>query len=132
MTRLAIIFSLLFVTPAWAGEVDGKSFFCDPQTNHLKPYALVFQRGKATLYDPAERSWEKDKYTAYAKFVSWMVPGKIFSIDRETLILRLREGALGEITGIWQCEFSSKRAAIKRVKELRGAKDLKAREGNKF
>ena len=31
-----------------------------------------------------------------------------------------------------QCEISSKKPAINRVKELRDAKELKAREGNKF
>ena len=135
MTRLAIIFSLLFATPAWAGEVDGKSFFCNSPSPHLKPYALVFEAGKARLYDPAEVI--KGKYRANAGYVEWeanhhKMGFNTWRIDRKTLKLSRGHPRALSFVDHRQCEISSKRAAINRVKELRDAKELKAREGNKF
>ena len=51
MTRILTIMTLLFATPAWAGEVDGHSFLCNPDGLETDvSIAVELQHGLATIY----------------------------------------------------------------------------------
>ena len=139
MTRLAIIFSLLFVTPAWAENVDGNSFLCSPiessRTKDVK--AVEFKRSKASVYK-GERRIVREKYYANAGLVNWggWADFNMYSMNRKTLRLKLEFNVSsplhGQIMGEWDCEPMEIKKAIGLAEIAGKERDKKLREGNKF
>ena len=133
MPRLVIIFLFLFGTPAWAGEVDGNSFFCESISFKGRFMSIEFSNGSVTTDNSLDDAkwWQ---YSATAKFVSWWERFDdlrlLYKLNRKTLILSLDLNAFGE--KYYRCQFMEINAARKKVVEEENYYDKKAREGNKF
>ena len=144
MTRILTIIALLFATPAWAGEVDGKSFLCERQSKgnpspsiavYQKFYALKFEDGKAIKYGYHSRQPEGNEYFATDTSVGWALgSGGSFwySMSRKTLTLRLESVDDRIARDIWQCKFMSLKNAQNVIDEYINSHKEKAREGNQF
>lgn len=132
MTRILTIIALLFATPAWAGEVDGNSFYCPPNgLGTLPHYALQFQNGDAYVYQDSGLE-EFTKYDVTAGFVLWARNNfGHFRMDRKTLDLFII-GTEGLAVAQWQCQFMNIADARAMVKQIGERKDREARKGNKF
>ena len=132
MFRILSIVTLIFLTPAMAGEVDGRSFYCESDTSD-PPIALKFDFGGVESYIESELFADstQPKYTTSPKDVRWQQEekGKAgwgFLLNRKTLIL------LGGGVAQWQCAFERMETAVEKVKKYGMDRDKKAREGNKF
>lgn len=157
MTRILSIIALLFATPAWAGEVDGNSFYCEGKSikfnkdnkswkhlpDHLRkkkletPVGQVIELdgGMATTFylssSSSEFTKQSSQYTAYPSSVVWSDR----ELNRKTLTL-----TLGDLmVGIFQCEILELDEAFKKLREafairerINKMNDIKAREGNQF
>ena len=78
MTRLLTIIALLFATPAWAGEVDGNSFYCPPNgLGTFSHYALQFQNEIAYGYNDSG-GLVSSKYDVTAGHVYWELDDHFF------------------------------------------------------
>ena len=125
MTRLAIVFSLLFATPAWAGEVDGNSFYCEPDPTNKKDKGLddftkvlEFADDKARLHEdegpgrggPKHRSYPYRAYRWGVEFNDEF--NSLWSINRETL--RLRQWRYKLLSGEYQCRFMDLNKALRK------------------
>ena len=134
MTRTLTIIALLFATPAWAGEVDENSFFCEP-TDPIgrASLALEFNNGYAMTY------WENQsegtqKYSASPLAVSWYIGdfSMRLSLDRKSLVLDLVNAETFETLVSWNCSFENLSAAKKRLADEHTKSDRRLREGNQF
>jgi len=133
MTRILTIIALLFSTPAWAGEVDGNSFLCNPDglgTN--VSIAVELQHKLATIYSVVYGQ-QPSKYDAFDSWVGWEVNnyGFHYNLDRKSLILTYISPS-GLPVSKWQCEFMDIVMARKKVAESEANRKRKAREGNQF
>ena len=134
MTRLAIIFSLLFVTPAWAGEVDGNSFFCEPPDPNGRAYvAIEFDNGYATTYWEGQKE-ETQTYLAGPLAVSWYIGdfSMMLKLDRKSLILNLVNAETLANLVSWNCSFKNLEEAKKRLDDEAKKRDRRLRQGNQF
>ena len=144
MTRILNIIALLFATPAWAGEVDGHSFLCNPdglETN--VSIAVELQHGLATIYSELYGQ-QPSKYDAFDGSVAWEVNdyGFKYTLFRKDLVL-MYWGPNTSPVSKWQCEFKEIVMARKKVAESEANRKReiaeseanrkrKAREGNQF
>jgi hypothetical protein len=133
MTRILTIIALLCATPAWAGEVDGKAFLCNP--NGLRTsvsIAVELQHGLATIYSEFYGQ-QPSKYDAFDSWVGWEVNvfGFHYNLNRKSLVL-IYIGPSGSPVSKWQCEFMEIVMARKKVAESEANRKRKAREGNQF
>ncbi len=129
MTRLAIIFSLLFVTPAWAGEVDGNSFFCSNGGPPSQDRAILFKNDKVKywIYGVSLST----HYIAFDRSVGWSDNVAYYALDRKTLeYSELSKKRLPEIR--LKCRFMDFSEAINLIKERDKRRSLNARKGNQF
>ena len=132
MTRLLTIIALLFATPAWAGEVDGNSFYCKPLLmGTVTHVAFKFEGGKVFKYNESGQEFSYDYYAAHSN-VTWEISDVFYyDIDRKTLQLKLRLNPSDSSAG-WQCEFMEINQARKLVVEAGKSREEKKREGNQF
>ena len=143
MTRLALIFSLLFVTPAWAENVDGNSFLCYPDKKSMDYNVRVveFRRGfwgsRAFLYD-GERMLGKSEYSVGPRYVRFEPKLSIHHLNRKTLRLTAG-GAVSctdesayEFSGYYDCSPMEVNEARRVAKFFSEERDRKLREGNRF
>ena len=143
MTRLGIIFSLLFATPAWAGEVDGNSFICKDKKG-TAGIALSFRGGMAELFGRANNILQ------YEVFYDTVIIGKIctqcsmYRMDRKSLNLQHETlwdldmaRAMGHATNRtinskYGCEFMDFSKAKKLVAEALAKEKLEREKDYKF
>ena len=131
MTRLAIIFSLLFASPAWAGEVDGNSFLCT--TVNFGYQAISFEKGKVYVHYHDKKITAD--YTAANEHVIWAKnfgANVAYRMSRKTLIVEVISVRDNEVMYTDTCEFMELTKAIRVVIEEKKRKDLRERKGNKF
>jgi hypothetical protein len=132
MTRILTIIALLFATPAWAGEVDGNSFYCKPIGDSSDPYAVRLANGKASRYWHKSYVLPEENYRLNHTFVVWGSDAIEFRLNRKTLIL---QGVLSEKNKVFQslqCEFMDFEKGQKAVNEFRNLKKKEMLEGNQF
>tara|TARA_B100000886_G_scaffold227406_1_gene158527 strand:- start:350 stop:721 length:372 start_codon:yes stop_codon:yes gene_type:complete len=105
MTRIFTIIAFLFVTNAWANEVDGNSFYCTGLKNTRENGAMIFKNGKVVMYDNVGKLNEY-YYTARDTSVIWFENKyQSYTISRISLELKhWNDEAPSEYT-TWQCEF---------------------------
>ena len=129
MTRLAIIFSLLFVAPAWAGEVDGNSFYCTGDKKSFftkKKYedkVLEFVNEEARLYSehpsllsPNHEPNSAHSYTATPVLVHWaFMNWYTYYMNRKDLSLELLKNEDRSTFSSWSCEFMEINEAKKKL-----------------
>ena len=126
MTRLAIIFSLLFVTPAWAGEVDGNSFFCsDPRA---KDQAILFEDDK--VKHMRNKRFITGDYNVFLDTVNWNDGVGSFRLNRKTLELLDMHHNLRSVT--LQCKFMEFSEALNLIEERDKRRKLEAKKGYQF
>ena len=105
MTRILTIIAFLFVTHAWANEVDGNSFYCKGLKNTRENGAIIFQNGKVVMYDNVGKSNEY-YYTARDTSVIWFENKyQSYTISRISLELKLWNDEAPSEYATWQCEF---------------------------
>jgi hypothetical protein len=135
MTRILTIIALLFAAPAWASEVDGNSFFCEPSSespNDGGYSAVIFKDGLVSIY----REWggvgeHTVDYFSDNRIVAWSVLGIWnYEINRKTLMLKLI--FKGEAFSVWNCRFETEEKAIYAVTEAGQERVKRQREGNQF
>ena len=135
MPRILTIIALLFATPAWADEVDGNSFFCEPSSespNDGGYSAVIFEDGLVSIY----REWggvgeDTVDYFSDNRVVAWSVLGIMkYEINRKTLLLKLNIG--DEAISFWNCRFETKEKAIYALTEAGQERVRREREGNQF
>ena len=143
MTRLALIFSLLFATPAWAENVDGNSFLCYPDKNSMEYDVRVveFRRGflgsRAFLYN-GERMLGKSEYRVDPGYVRFWPGLNLYHLNRKTLRLTLGDPVYCtdespyECHGYYDCSPMEVNEARRVAKSFSEEKDRKLREGNRF
>lgn len=130
MKPLFLTIALLFSSPAWAGEVDGNSFFCKPVgiTFFIEHYAISFEDGKVRQYNGSKERRPK-KYKVSPFHVNWFNFSYYLKIDRKNLVLRVKDMSTQDFED-FQCEFMEFSKAKEIVKKLETLRlDPK---GNKF
>jgi hypothetical protein len=132
LTRILTIIALLFATPAWAGEVDGNSFFCSPEVYRYSSrfLAVSFEDGIALHFDEQGietqiNYWVEPDVVGY----EWHSNGG-YRINRKTLKMQFKLG--GDAVSEWSCQFMEKNKSRKKVVEMTMARDREQREGNQF
>ena len=132
MTRILTIIALLFATPAWAGEVDGKSFYCKPMDSDTVTHeAFKFEDNKVFKYNESGTEFSYDYFAAHSN-VTWEISDLYtYDIDRKTLQLTIRSSDYKGLAS-WQCEFMEINQARKLVVEAGKLREEKKREGNRF
>ena len=141
MTRILTVIALLFATPAWAGEVDGKSFLCELQSGNqsasikalYRNFALKFEDRKAKKY--FYNDYEETYYSTDDTSVRWAVGSGqwlSYSMSRKTLTLKIENHVDRTVLDIFQCKFMSLKNARNIIDEYGNFYREKAREGNQF
>ena len=132
MTRILTIIALLFATPAWAEEVDGNSFYCEPMDiGTVTHEAFKFEGGKVFKYNESGQEFSYDYFAAHSN-VTWEISDVLYyDIDRKTLQLKLRSTRWDSSAG-WQCKFMEIDKARQLVKFQGELRELKKRRGNQF
>lgn len=118
MTRILTIIALLFATPAWAGEVDGNSFYCSAANEFLGPVAIHFQNNGAYQYEGAgvQQEWSYENNDDYVIF-NKLGPDFFIRMNRKTLAYEYVGIKFGEIVGQRVCEFMEITQAKKLVNQ---------------
>jgi hypothetical protein len=131
MTRILTIIALLFATPAWAGEVDGNSFYCSPDgLGTSSHYAFNFQYGMSYGYNDSGRQIFNE-YDVTAGLVLWGIDDHAhFRMDRKTLGLFMILNA--SPAARWQCKFMDIANARALLEQIGKQKDRDARKDNQF
>ncbi len=105
MTRIFTIIAFLFVTNAWANEVDGNSFYCKGLKNTRENAAMIFKNGKVVMYDNVGKLNEY-YYTARDTSVIWFENKyQSYTISRISLELKHWNDEAPLEYATWQCEF---------------------------
>ena len=130
MKRILTIIALLFATPAWAGEVDGNSFYCKPTYESFGHLAIKFAEGKALIQNKDVLKKTQEYWTTATAVIvpePWSVT---YQLNRKTL--RLRHLSEGRAFGEWNCEFMEFNKARNIVRAENKLLKSKEREGNRF
>ena len=130
MTRILTIIVLLFATPAWAGEVDGNSFYCKPKIEDSGHLAIKFAEGKALIQDKNGPK-KAQRYDTTAKDVYVSEPWSLtYRLNRKTLRLDYLSEGISFVE--WSCEFMEFNKARNMVRAETKLLKSKEREGNRF
>ena len=105
MIRIFTIIAFMFVTHAWANEVDGNSFYCKGHKNTRENGAMIFKNGKVVMYDYVGKLNEY-YYTARDTSVIWFENKyQSYTISRISLELKHWNDEAPSEYATWQCEF---------------------------
>ena len=105
MIRIFTIIAFLFVTHAWANEVDGNSFYCKGLKNTRENSAMIFKNGKVVMYDDVGK-FNEYYYTARDTSVIWFENKyQSYTISRISLELKHWNDEAPSEYATWQCEF---------------------------